>query len=336
MFKIYLRRSFIGSAALLFAAGCSGNSLAPSQTPPSANSAIRIVNGMRVVPGPSFAGPLVVPLAARKPDAPAGWPAHKKKKKSYLFVADASSGVLIYDPKTPNASAIGSITNGVDIPSGLAVDTKGALYVTNDGNNTVTIYPKGQSSPSLTISSGVSGPYGIGVDSRGDIFVTNLNNDTITAYTAGATTPYATITFAYGQPLGVGVDAMDNVWIASNENQVLEMKAGTTQLRDSGILGLDGPLSVAFGPKDVIYVSNFSSSDVNIYKYGTYKPSATITTGIEKDGPTLGGFTHSGAYFQSNQNSNVVGYKPGATTPFSTLQGAATPLGIASEPLVEK
>ncbi|MFZ0030718.1 MAG: hypothetical protein WAK84_02470 [Candidatus Cybelea sp.] len=62
----------------------------------------------------------------------------------------------------------------------------------------------------------------------------------------------------------------------------------------------------------------------------------TITAGIEKYGPTLNGFTASDMFFQSNQNDNVVGYKKGATTPFSTLAGATTPLGIASEPLVTK
>jgi hypothetical protein len=41
-------------------------------------------------------------------------------------------------------------------------------------------------------------------------------------------------------------------------------------------------------------------------------------------------------FFQSNQDTNVVGYKKGQTTPFSTLMGATSPAGIASSPLVKR
>ena len=57
---------------------------------------------------------------------------------------------------------------------------------------------------------------------------------------------------------------------------------------------------------------------------------------IENFGPTLNGFTAVDAFFQSNQDDNVVGYKKGQTSPFSTLSGASSPLGIASSPLVTK
>lgn len=339
MLQHFSRRVLVAGTALSFAAGCSGNSLTTPQASSIAPSLHHGMQAMRTLPGPLVSGPRVLPLVPNKPDAPAGWPDHKKKKKkAYLFVADGSSGVLIYDPKTPNGSPTGSITTDVDAPAGVAVDKSGALYVTNEGTNTVTVYPKGQSSPSLTISTGIGGPYGITVDSQGDVFVSNLDTNNITAYKAGQTTPYETINFnSYGQAVGLGVDAKDNVWVACDSTSaVFEIPAGTTQVQNAGLTGLAGPISVAFGLKDVIYVSSFSGSNVNIYTYGTTSPSGTITTGIEKDGPTLGGFTHSGGYFQTNQDDNVVGYKNGQTTPFSTLSGATSPLGIASSPLVKK
>jgi hypothetical protein len=329
------RRALVAVAALSFAAGCAGNSSTSSSF---ATGASQARSGMRVLRGPDVLGPRIVAAIPQKPNAPAGWPDHHKKKKSFLFVADGNSGVLIYNPKTVNGSPTGSITTGVSAPAGLAVDKSGALYVANEGTNTVTVYPKGMTSPSLTISTGISGPYGIGVDSKGNVFVSNLNNNTVTAYAAGSTSPYETINFnAYGQAVGVGIDAMDNVWVACDTtSKVFEIPAGTTKVNNAGLTGLGGSLSVAFGQKDVIYVSNVSLSDVTVYAYGTTAPSATITTGIEKYGPTLGGFTAANAYFQSNQFDNVVGYKSGQTSPFSTLSGATSPLGIASRPLVSK
>ncbi len=277
-------------------------------------------------------GTRMLPGAAIK--APAGWPDRHKKRKSYLFVADGNSGVLIYDPKTANGAPIGSLTSGVDDPAGLAVDKSGALYVTNEGASTVTVYPKGHDTPKLTIIPGISEPYGIAVDSKGNVFVSNLGNNTVTAYAKGATTPYATIDFgAYGQPVGVGVDGNDNFWVVCGA--VFEIPAGTTTVQDAGLTGLNGPIGIAFGRKNVMYVSNFSGSNVQVYAYGTTTPMKTITDGIEQSGPTLGAFTASNAYFQTNQGSDVVGYKRGQTSPFSTLT-SAFPLGVAAWPLVTK
>lgn len=339
MFEGLSRRTIVVGATLAFAAGCSGNSFSPGQSSSVATSSVKLGPGMRVLPGPLVAGPRIVPLVPREPNAPRGWPNEKKKKKKeILFVADGSSGVLTYNPKTPNASPNGSITTGVTAPAGIAVDKKGTLYVTNEGNNTVTVYPKGHSSPSLTISSGISGPYGVAVDSAGNVFVSNLSTNNITAYAAGSTSAYETINFnAYGQAVGLGVDAHDNVWVACDStNKVYTIAAGTTTVTNSGLTGLAGPIGVAFGLQDAIYVSNFSAGSVNVYAYGTTNPSKTITAGLEVSGPTLNGITSIGSFFQTNQDDNVVGYKKNATSPFSTLTGAGSALGIASSPLVKK
>lgn len=336
MFEALSSRALIAAAALAFVAGCSGNStsLAPGQSSSLAPS-IHVGKGMRALPGPALTGPLIVPAVPRQPNAPRGWPA---KQQQILFVADSSSGVLMYDPKTPNASPEGSITTGVDAPDGVAVDKKGALYVTNAGNNTVTVYPAGSSSPSLTISSGISSPYGIAVDSSLDVFVSNLGTNEITAYKPGSTSAYETINFAnYGQAVGIGVDGKNNVWVACDTtNSVFEIPAGSSSVQNPGLTDVSGPIGISFGKKDVIYISNISASKVNIYKYGTTSPSGSITNGIEHYGPTLNGFTKSGFFFQANQDDNVVGYKKNQTTPFSTLSGASSPLGIASSPLVKK
>ena len=45
-----------------------------------------------------------------------------------------------------------TISNGVNSPTGLTVDAGGAVYCANVGNDTITVYPHGQTSPSLTIN----------------------------------------------------------------------------------------------------------------------------------------------------------------------------------------
>ena len=251
MFEALSGRALIAAAALALVAGCSGNStsLAPGQSS-SLTPSTHVGQGVRILKGPAVSGPIVLPLVPLKPNAPRGWP--QKKHKAILFVADYSSGVLMYNPNDANSAPIGSITTGTNGAFGAAVDKTGNLYVANIGNSTVTVYPPGASSPSLTISSGLSSPYGVIVDSKGNVFVSNLGNNTITAYATGQTSPYETINFnAYGQAVGIAVDSSNNVWVACDTtNGVFEIKAGSTGVTNSGLTGLGGPVGITIGRKN--------------------------------------------------------------------------------------
>jgi len=335
MYESSSRRAIVAAASLAFVVGCSGNvgSLAPSQ----ASSSNKVLVGMRSIQGAAVEHRLLVPSVPHPWALPHAWP---NRRQQVLFVADPQNNqILMYNPKTPNPSPEGSITNGLDYTFGVAVDKKGTLYAANllGGNaGSIAIYPKGSSTPSVTITDGCDAPYGIGVDSKGDIFIANLDNDTIVGYKAGATSPFESIDFSsYGQALGVGVDAKDNVWVGSDTtSRVYEIPAGSTTPQNAGLSGLNGTIGVAFGRKDEMYVSNFGSTNVQVYAYGTTTPSRTITSGLTA--PTFGGLTKSDFYFQSNQDGNVSGYKKGQSTPFSTITGIPDPRGIASIPAVKK
>jgi hypothetical protein len=308
----------IGAVAVLLA-GCGGSSAANRFTP--------------LVPSLRQSAPSTHAL----PGVPVGWP--KNKHEAILFAADGSAGLLMFDPNKADGSPIGSITAGIDGTAGVAVDAKSTLYVVNSSGDTVTVYPRGQTSPKYTINSGLSIPYGIGIDSKGNVFVSSILYDTVTAYHAGQTTPYETIDFDnYGAVMGVGVDGKDNVWVVSDYGppyDVFEIPAGTTRVENANLQDLNVPIGIAFGENDETYVSNLESSVVNVYEYGSTKPFKTITDGIEHYGATLNAVTSSGRYYQANQIENVVGYRKNRSKPFSTLK-VTEPLGLASWPLVEK
>jgi hypothetical protein len=98
-----------------------------------------------------------------------------KHAKALLYVAGFSAeAVFVYDQseKSP-AQPLYEITNGISAPNGMATDTSGNLYVTNDITNALTIYPPGSRNPIETITTGVNVPFAVAVDSSGDIFVAN-------------------------------------------------------------------------------------------------------------------------------------------------------------------
>ena len=304
-------RAFVVIAALVFVAGCAGGSSSVTPAAPLT----------RLLPG------------AAAPGGPRGWPDAAKKKKPILFVADLYANVVrLYDPSIPNPPQEGSITDGVDDPAGLAVDSKGSLFVSNVGGSSpaITVYSPGESKPHLRIPT--PGYYAITVDSKGDIFATG-SGPTVYGYRPGAKKPYEVIG-GFDYPIGVAVDGKNNVW-GSDElgNKVYVIAAGTSKAKDAGLMGLDGPIGITVGPKNALYVANFVPPNVKVYPAGSKRASATITDGIT--GPTLNGVTAAGIFFQSNQ-LNVVGYKKGQRKPFSTISGFSAAVGVASSPLIKK
>jgi hypothetical protein len=127
----------------------------------------------------------------------------------HLWVAnnDGSTGSVLEFSVAVNGSnqatalnEIGRITTGVNNPTRLAFDAAGNLYVTNIGNNNVTIYETADSSLSQigTISNGTNRPLGIAVDTTtqmsgsGYVYVANNSNSTVTVFSPPAGTLSAT------------------------------------------------------------------------------------------------------------------------------------------------
>jgi hypothetical protein len=330
---------------VLVSAGCSNN----SQAVPPPSSAQMALPSVVHVPGAVFAGRINL---VRDSDAsavhrpwrlPHVWP-RATKQHEVLFVADPDDNqVLMYDPSQKDPKPEGSITAGVDYAVAIAVDRKSTIYVANlmggsANKGSITIYKSGASKPSLTITEGIVNPYSVAVDSNGNLFVTNLNSNSIVGYRAGAKSPFETVDFSsYGQAGGLATDQKNNLWIANGfGDQVDEIPAGSATPENAGLSGLNGPGDVSVGQKDTLFASNFSGGAVSVYRNGSQSPWTFIIKGIEMDGPTYGGFTASGDYFQTNQYLNVVGYHQGKWSPFTTITGIKDPRGIASAPLVTK
>lgn len=98
---------------------------------------------------------------------------------------------------TPTTTIAGGNTK-LDSPTGLALDPALNIYVTNSGNNSVTIYSAGSSGdtpPIITIEGtarGLDKPLGIAA-SLTEIYVANQANNSVTVYSRDGNGPIATI-----------------------------------------------------------------------------------------------------------------------------------------------
>jgi hypothetical protein len=203
----------------------------------------------------------------------AGWPSVKVYPPTDRGLVQASASIS----GSTVESASDDVT-GLHFPSGIAIDSAGNMYVTDDngtvnagGRNvdSVIVYERrsnGNAKPSLTIAgpdTGLRDPKGIAIDEKGNIFVVNSGecsvssgdcssgSGSITIYRPGSNgnaKPVSTIrgpnTGLY-DPAGIAVDCGGNIYVANYEGGPLQH--GSITIYGSGSDGNSKPARTIVG-----------------------------------------------------------------------------------------
>lgn len=105
----------------------------------------------------------------------------------------------------------------LNLPYGLAVDSKGNLYVANFSGNNILVYnPIYSQLTTKTITSNIDGPASLAFDPAGNLHVANLNGNSITEYSpSGAPIPTGTITNGVNGPQFIAVDQLGSIWVSN-------------------------------------------------------------------------------------------------------------------------
>ena len=245
-----------------------------------------------------------------------------------IYVVDFSAGsVLVYPAlgssngplnEHPTATIAGSNT-GLLNPIGIALDSTGNIYVTDELAASVSIYPPLASLPSqpgypnLTPTATIGGrntgllsPYGIALDSSAKIYVADSSASTVYVYSALGSgsgplneLPIDTISGSNTDlfsPVGIALDSSSTIYVADNlVNSVFVYPAGSNgniapsaaSISTTLTTGLTYPYGIALDSSGNIYVvddgvSGFGPPSVFVYAAGSNAntaPSATITGG---------------------------------------------------------
>ena len=75
-------------------------------------------------------------------------------------------------------------SSGCNLPTGVAVDAAGDVFVADYNNNAVKEIPAGSNIP-VTIGSGFSLPVGVAVDAAGNLYVADRGDNTVYKVAAG-------------------------------------------------------------------------------------------------------------------------------------------------------
>ena len=222
-----------------------------------------------------------------------------------LLVANAcSSSVSAYDTSSSgDVAPLSPAPSGLGKPQFVAFDKDGNFYVSNECNDTITIYAKGSIGAPFAViggsNTGFNQPEGIAVDpANGTIYVANGFTDALFVFPPlGSSTgllneaPTATIVgglTTMAGPLGVALDSDRNIYVTANDHGVLifpPVGSATGTLNEAPTASIVGsntgiglPVGVTLDPSNNIYVSN--GVGVSIF------PPLGASTGPLNEAPT--------------------------------------------------
>jgi DNA-binding beta-propeller fold protein YncE len=200
-----------------------------------------------------------------------------------LYVSD-SSAVDIFPLTGPNQQQLGSISYGIAGAWGLSLDANNSLYVANSGNGTVTVYPYGSSTPSMTYSKAVERPLYALADSAGHVFVSGIgfgrrNRGYVFEYNAGNTIPVAHAHLG-AETDGMAEDREGNLYVAFRRRRasatIAEFGPGLTNKRLLG-MAIDQPQGLVVDSAGNIVVVESAADRIDVFPPEATTPLVTIT-----------------------------------------------------------
>jgi serine/threonine-protein kinase len=219
---------------------------------------------------------------------------------------------------------------GLNLPNAVAVDTAGAVYVSDRGNNRVVKLAAGASTETVLPFTGLNDPEGVAVDTAGDVYVTDSANNRVVKLAAPASTESVLPFTGLNDPVSVAVDTPGAVYVTDHGNKrVVELAAGASTQSVLPFTGFNDPEGVAVDSTGAVYVADGNNSRVVKLAAGSSTQTEVPFTGL---GMPSGVAVHTaGAVYVSDAgNRRVVKLAAGTSTqsvlPFTGLND---PEGVA-------
>jgi serine/threonine protein kinase, bacterial len=301
------------------------------------------VNWRPHAPGPVGPPPLRPQPRTQHPDFAPSAPERPSRRKWWILAGVAAIllvavfGYLVRPHSSgPAAEACGQNElpfNGLNFrlsPGGVAVDSSGAVYVTNQGmyGRVVKLTP-GSSTPTVLPFTGLYQPQGVAVDSAGTVYVTDFNNRVV-MLPAGSNNQAQLPFTGLNYPEGVAVDSGGNVYVADRgNNRVVKLPPGSNTPTVLPLTGLNNPDGVAVDSAGNVYAADTDNNRVVKLEAGSNNQTVlpftglTVPWGVAVD-------SAGNVYVSEHDNNQVLKLPAGANVPSPLgLTGLNTPLQLA-------
>lgn len=184
-----------------------------------------------------------------------------------------------------NSNLTTLLSSGLNIPSGVAVDSAGNAYIDDSGHQAIKKWTASNSNVTAVVSSGLNGPIGVAVDIADNVYICDTDNNVIKEWKVvnSNVTTLGSLGLTNYYPEGVAVDGSGNVYIGGNsENAVLKWTAATSNLTTLVSSGLNAPTGVAVDSVGNVYFADTENSEIKEQPYAFVDPSP------KSEGPLAG------------------------------------------------
>ena len=190
-----------------------------------------------------------------------------------LYVATVGAIAVFSGPK----KSASYITQGINQPSALALDSEQNLYVANETGGVEEFSPGGKQLL-RTITDGVETASALAIDSTDNLYVANWprsGSPSVTVYLNGASDPSETITDGVVKPRVLAVDSKQTLYV-SNGNNVTAYSLGSVSPSETLTFpyGVEPGTALAIDKYGRLFVGGKSS--VAVYKPGSAAVYRTV------------------------------------------------------------
>jgi serine/threonine protein kinase, bacterial len=283
------------------------------------------------------------PTGTRQPDFSPGTPRRRDRRKLWMLIGAAvvlliAGFAYVVRPQHggPAAEACGQNVlpfDGLNFrlsPGGVAVDSAGAVYVTNQGmyGRVVKLTP-GSDTPTVLPFTGLYQPQAVAVDPAGAVYVTDFNNRVV-MLAAGSNNQTQLPFTGLSYPEGVVVDGAGSVYVADRGNdRVVKLPAGTNTPIVLPFNGLNDPDGVAVDGAGNVYVTDSDNNRVVKLAVGSNEQTTLPFTGISAPWGIVVDAAGN-VYVGEHDNNQVLKLPAGSDAPTPlALNGLNTPLQLA-------
>ncbi len=218
------------------------------------------------------------------------------------------------------------VSSGLSSPQGVAVDTKGNVFISDTASNSIKEWTPARGITTL-VSSGLSGPWGLAVDRTGNVYIADTFDNAIKERNAktGLTT---LVSSGLNWPIGVAVDGTGNVYIADNHNNAIKKWNAQTGLTTLVSSGLNFPEDVAVDGTGNLYIADTRNNAIK-----EWNAQAGLTTLVSSglDFPRAAVVDAMGNVYIADTNNNAIKEWNARTRQVSTLVSSmlSQPNGVA-------
>jgi serine/threonine protein kinase, bacterial len=220
-------------------------------------------------------------------------PRRRWRRKSFVIpaaivmvtvTAASVSLAVLRSSAPPVATAVPLPFTDLDTPWGIAVDTKGIVYVTDShfgdtAQDRVLKLPAGSNTQSVLPFSPL-GPQGVAVDTEGNVYVTDLDGRVLKLASGSSAQTVLPFT-GLKDPRDVAVDTEGSVYVTDfDQNQVLKLASGSSAQTVLPFADLKGPRGVALDAEGAVYVADSGQDRVLVLGVGANTQTVLPFTGI--------------------------------------------------------